>query len=367
MLIQNFDAAVNDLHACESLLRSAGDYGESYIACMTNLSMAYSSKQDFVSSKAYMDEAVRVFEKLHGSLFENKSDEYFIIISNYGKVNLDIGNYDIAEKCFVYVLSNCKNTLVSGQAYQYAAINLSFLYYLQRRYKEAVQLLQNVNFISSQLSYTVAQNLAFMFLKAKKYKEALLVQAKLNELLKRNSINVFKQIPSPERGDYWSQFSEESLVLNNIIASTLKTGLCNEYAYNNLLFFRNLNSDADKLFLDACSSGNDTCLKRKINEYKQMRNELSYHVRDSAHYGALYNAVVMREQELLDSTPDLYSKLSTTSGTWKQVQEALDEDEIAIEFSNVVVNALSNNESYNYCAFVISKKIRIPCFRNACK
>jgi tetratricopeptide (TPR) repeat protein len=199
--------------------------------------MGENSESDLLSAKIYMDEAIGLYEKMFCSIFEIKNEEHLMILLNYGNLNRGLGKYQLAEKCYKHIIQNNKSTLLSLNAYQLACNNLSVLLLKQGRWKESLELLKNnIASNNNEVKYLILQNIALVSLFLQENKQAVENLKLLNEIGYTNVASVFSHFSETERENYWSKYSKEQTLINNLIACGTKDPDALSMALNYTLF-----------------------------------------------------------------------------------------------------------------------------------
>ena len=351
-MLKDYDQALSYLHEALIMFDDVNDKGESYMVALMNIAMAYEAKQDFLSAKLYMDEAIDVFETIHGNLFDITDEEIFIIVSNYGMIFYRVKNYDMAEKCFLYVIDNCKRTEMSHDAYFLACNNLASMYMQQGRYREGITLLEGIQSLNRDRNYQYFQNLAIGYFYLKEYDKAIHYLNELNQCSFESVGTIFNYFSRTERENYWSQLSWERISINNLIAyhSNLPTALT--IAYDNLLLCKNLLYNTYRIAEHYVRSRERSYYEDLVN----LQQQLAYKSNTPQQRDSLYIKLREKERILYSSIPNFSTLLREKSTTWKDVRTSLDNDEIAIEYCDVLADDLQ----HCYGAFVIRKDFDYP-------
>ena len=360
VMLKNYGAALDYLNQAQVFFEEKNDYGESYILAMMNMAISYQSNGDLLSAKIYMDEAIEQFENLHGNIYEINDEYMFIILNNYGLLNHAIGHEKEAEKCFLTIINNCKNTAFSNDAYILACNNLSAMYMKQGRWKEGIRILEGIDSDNNERNYLFAQNKAIGYLYLKDISSSI---ASLHEMNRYSLINIekiFSHFTGIERDNYWTETSGERVFINNLIAYHSNDDNAIGTAYNNAIFCKNLLVNSKRLLDRYISKSSDQYLIDRYNKYNVLKSELAYKSASSVTRDSLAREIIDVERSILNSAGSFGEWLVEDTKTWKGIQKSLDDHEIAIEFCySPHMDTFSKLEPF-YGAFVLRKGYNVP-------
>ena len=360
VMLKNYGDALNYLNQAQVYFEEKNDYSESYLVTMMNMALSYQSNGDLLSAKIYMDEAIEQFENLHGSVYEIKDESHFIVLSNYGYLYHAIGHDSEAEKCFLTIINNCKKTALSKDAYMLACNNLSAMYMKQGRWKEGINLLEDIESDNNERNYLFAQNKAICYLYLKDIPKSVVALHDMNRYSLINIENLFSHFTGIERENYWTEISKERVFVNNLIAYQSNEENAIRTAYDNAIFCKNLLVNSTRLMDRYISQSSDQNLKQQYNKYNVLKSELAYKSATSVARDSLAREIIDVERSILNSAGSLGQWLVEESKTWKDIQESLDDHEIAIEYCYTPhMEKFSELEPF-YGAFVLRKGFDSP-------
>lgn len=359
-LLNNNDKALKYLLHTLQLYEEANDFGVSYFTITTNIAYIYMKKGELLHAKLFMDEAIETMEKLQGDIFEIKQEVLYVYINIFGMIYESIKDYENAEKCYRHVIDNCKQTQISSEAYQISCNNLSFMLMKQNKWEESLSLLLDIS-ESKNIDniYTIHSNLALNYLFVNNYKQAI-EQAKLmSETAFANIGYIFSHFTEYEKENYWDKLSKELLFTVNFIAYKSNSPEACSLAYNNIINIRNLLLTNTKLISDCVERSNDKNLKTDYLLYKSLRNELAFKTIKEKH-DSLKIVVNELERKVVNAIGNIGELLIDNSVTWEDIKKTLDDDEYAIEFTNVtLMKQYPDTEPY-YGAYIIGKHYDSP-------
>jgi CHAT domain-containing protein len=360
VMLKNYGDALNYLNQAQVYFEEKNDYSESYLVAMMNMALSYQSNGDLLSAKIYMDEAIDQFENLHGSVYDIKDESQFIILSNYGYLYNAIGHDKEAEKCFLTIINNCKKTAFSNDTYMLACNNLSTMYMKQGRWKEGISLLEGIDSENNERNYLFAQNKAICYLYLKDISNSVASLHEMNRYSLINIENLFSHFTGIERENYWTEISKERVFVNNLIAYHSNDDNAIRTAYDNAIFCKNLLVNSTRIMDRYIAQSSDQNLKQLYKKYNVLKSELAYKSANSVVRDSLAREIIDVERSILNSAGSLGQWLVEDSKTWKDVQESLNEHDIAIEFCYTPhMDTFSKVEPF-YGAFVLRKGYDSP-------
>lgn len=361
-LLKNNDKALEYLLHTLQLYEEANDFGVSYFTITTNIAYIYMTKGELLHAKLFMDEAIETIEKLQGDIFEIKQEVLYVYINIFGMIYESIKDYKNAEKCYRHVINNCKQTQISSEAYQLSCNNLSFMLMKQNKWEESLSLLLDIS-ESKNIDniYTIHSNLALNYLFVNNYKQAIEHAKLMNETAYANFGYIFSHFTESERENYWDKMSKELLFADNLIAYKSNSPEACSLAYNNIIYTRNLLLSNARLISDCVERSKDEKLKTDFILYKSLRNELAFKTTKEKH-DSLKTVVNELERKIVNAIGNIGEQLRDNSFTWKDVKKTLDDDEYAIEFTNVTLMEQYPDADPHYGAYIIGKHYESPKF-----
>ena len=362
MILKNYGQALAYLNQAQLMLEEANDYGEDYVGMLMNMAISYQANGDILSAKIYMDEAKEHFEKLHGSIFSITYEEHFMLLSNYGYISYLTGHETEAEKCFKYIIDNCKRSLHTNDVYSLACNNLSAIYMMKGKWSECAKMLERLKSENDERNYLYAQNLALCYFHLKKFPKAITALQDMNNYSLSNVEKIFSSFTGVERENYWTVISKERLFFNNLIAYYSHDNQAVCMAYDNAVLCKNLLLNSTKLIDRFVSASASNELKQQQYTYQQLKNELAYKTRDQNSKDSLAREIIDVEKNIISAVGNLGQWLGQESKSWKDIQQSLDDREIAIEYSYApqIVKFPDKNVQFRYIAFVIRKDYNYP-------
>ena len=278
--LNNYDKALeymlHTLHMCED----ANDYSVNYFVLTSNIAYVYLAKGEILQAKLFMDEAIETMEIQQGDIFEIQQEGLFLFFNQYGMIYDAVKDYKNAEKCYRHVIENCKQTQMSGDAFQMACNNMSFMLMKQNKWEESLSFLSGIcKSNNNDYNYTIHLNLALNYSFVNNYKQAIEHAKLMNETAYANFGYIFSHFTESERENYWDKMSKELLFADNLIAYKSNSPEACSLAYNNIIFTRNLLLSNARLISDCVERSKDEKLKTDFILYTEL-SQVKIHKRD---------------------------------------------------------------------------------------
>ncbi len=367
-LLLNHDQALDIFLQTQMMFEEDNDFGVSYFVMLFQVGKTYIYKNDYLSAKLYMDEAVDIYNNLYGNFFETTNSGELMLLNQYGEMNMNLKNYVLAEKCFTHVINvlqekNAKSEypIFKDEAYTGACGNLATIYFLQRDFEKAYRLLEPLKDENNDKNYALLQNKLVCSGYLNNHEKTLTHLRECNHIAQNNALDVISKFSEYERDNYWSDISWRQIVTNNFVANITKYPQIICEAYENELFYRRLMLRNETILEDLINLSNNQTLIDKYSEYKELRTNITYKKNHDESFLQMVNRSNSLEHDILQSVPQLKDFLQNIRRSWKDVQEALDENDIAIEFTYIPEDNFSRPERH-YGAFVLAKNYESPKF-----
>jgi len=400
----------------ESLERTESLYGKSnldYGICLNNLSMIYVLMGDYEKALPLSLESLEISKTRFGL----NHSEYAFYLSNLGHLYFKMERYYESEKTYLEALEIIKKTVGTSHEQYLTILNgLAMVYQHVGDYKKALPYSLEVLELSEQIlgtshtDYgTYANNLACLYQFMGEYEKALppLIAAVINteESLGKTHVTYGKRLNNlallhQGMGNY-----EEALPLiyraNDVLFGHMKEILgfrseheskafmktlsfnfdvyCSvNYAasqsspdlltmnLNNQLYLKGLLLNNHKNVVFELRKLNDTIINQNIltleSNERMYAEQLSLPAQQrSKNLDSLFNLINENESFLMGEYDKRFAKSAKLHKDWKNIQNALTDDEIAIEFAHFNYRSAAGwTDSTLYCAYLIKKGWSLP-------
>ena len=370
MRLKDYPKALRYAHAACKLSEQFTISDIEYSKVLGNISLMYGEaaetidKQFYLDAKWYIDEAVSVFEENVGPLTEHGAVG-LTLLNNQAMIYDALGDRQKAIDSYETIVSGfSENEDVRG-SWILAANNLAALYLKTGKSEKAIRLLESLNSNNSEYKKIIKQNLALAYynIADDKMKNTF---KEYNQICYNNCLDVFRFFTEAEREDYWNSNARELLLLNNIAAD--KYPEMTDVAYDNLLFVKNLKLMSSDILKSMVAKSSNKELKNKYRRIALLRDAVAYRSTEKDSVAIWQYQLKEEERGILSMVSDYKDNLLSAFHTWHEIRNALQDDEIAIEFTYIpkINNWETEDVTGYYGAFVVTNKSNIPEFVSLC-
>ena len=362
MRLKDYPTALRYAHAACKLSESSSTPAIEYCKILGNISLMYAeaanviNKQFNLDAKWYIDEAISVFEEKVGPL-DKQGVTGLTLLNNKAFVYDAIGDREGAIETYEKIVFGfAENKDVHG-AWVLATNNLATLYMKSNHPEKAIQLLETLSSENKEYRMLFKQNLALAYYISgdSKLRNTLM---DYNTICYNNCLDVFNFFSEAEREDFWTGNARELLVINNLAAD--KYPDITDIAFDNLLFVKNLKLMSSDILKRMVDNSSNIELKNKYNKVLSLRDAISYRPNEQDSIRVWNRQLQEEERNILSMIPDYKDKLLGAFHSWKEIKDALNENEIAVDFTYVPKMKDWNHADGYYGAFVITKESQIP-------
>lgn len=366
---------LKDYSKALSYFRFAGEYYEvngiydlEYIKFLQNYAMTYYELGDLLNAKWHIDESISVYETNIGSI-EKPTDLGFRMLNNKAMIYLALDCVDVAEETLTKIVGNFSQTYINTPSLTLAMNNLAAIYLKKNRYKECISLLENTQSPDREIQAIILQNIACAYIGSNNPNTYKAIK-NFNDFCLENCFNVFNYFSEADREKYWDFYARVLIALNNFAA--YKFNDCTEEAYDIALFTKNLYLLSGDVVKHFALKSNDSNIKSLYSRINYLRNNIIYNTNNDS-ITIWNNELREAERLLMSSIPDINSLFRKSSNSWKDIQNAISSDELAIEFiftnqtSNPEGNIWTDDIDRYYSALVIQKNDTLPRLITLCE
>ena len=358
--LKNYVEAMNIFAKVEQMCRETNSLEDEYIIAMCNAALICGELQQYSDMKNIMDAAVANYESKYGSIFKITDEKHFILVNNYGVAHYYNKDAATAEKCYNYVIDNCKGTFESNNALPLALINYSTLLIQSGKLTQAANLLKKARTLNTDYAYMLAQNLVLANFGKWKIKQTAETLSMYNDIAIDNIVKIFGDFPSLERENYWNKISMEMMALNNFIAYFHKNNDVLRQSFDISLFCRNLLLNSEKIIENSVHKSSDLTLQNEFAELKSLKEKFIFHSSDINNPDALKSQITKKEENIIHNLDNLGQQIKQSSKVWEDVKNSLENGEYAIEYSLMYAPKDDGGTDTIYCMIVVGKNFPEP-------
>lgn len=352
-------------------------YNYPYIRCLANLALSMSNMGQSVWAKILIDVVMENIDKCAGL-----DNNVTTLISSSNQVSSDSirTQYDlnINQTSMVALLSNaaliyesvgCMPDAISAikraieiskqhniKAF-YPLNNLAYFYLKDSQYENAEKYFKEAESYAT-TNYEkneVGMNLALAQLLSSST-EATATAERYSNQINHCINNDFLLLTKEERDFYWKHYRYYLPMFNwMMLADPTKLGCI----YNNVIQAKGMLLRTYKEIQDAIQASSDSTMREKYQHLQVLRSELAK-ATDTNVALCLHDSIESIDRELT-----LKLKLGKKQTTWRDIRNALEDNEVAIEFTNIPkplkVDSIQKLTSEpRYCAMILKKSYDKP-------
>ncbi len=345
-------------------IKTLGKEHPEYAQTLNNIGNVYADMNDFQNSLKYHTEAAEIRKVTLGE----EHPVYAISLDNIGTVYNVMGDYPNALEYYIMAEKILSKTLGENHP-QYATSmnNIGTVYLDMNDYQNALKYytkaaeIQKNTLGEEHLYYALSLNgIGRTHFKNKDYLNAMINNALATDIRKMNLIRNFSFMTSHEREAYWNTnnvyFSNNIKCTYNIPHDTLAT----KTSYDTELITKGLLLASEISLTNTIMESGDTAL---ISEYEtlkkvhlQLNNELEKPISERVYNcDSLENEIQKMERQIMEKSKEFGDITHFIKIDWKEVQNSLKQNDVAIEFSN-----FTDDDTTRYVALVLTKNMDAP-------
>lgn len=375
--LHNYHEAYKWGMKAKAAFEKAQVYNYPYIRCLANLALSMSNMGQSVWARILIDVVIDHIDK--GAELEKNAVSFISSSSNVSSDQIreqyDLNIYKasmitlLSNAALIYESVGCMPEAIStikraveiakqnGIKAFYPLNNLAYLYLKDSQYENAEKYFKEAeryamtNFEKNEVGMNLAliQSLSFN-------PEATATAEKYSNQMNFCINNEFMLLTKEERDFYWKHYRYYLPAFNMIMCKDVTKLGC---IYNNVIQAKGMLLRTYKEFQDAIQKSSDSTIHEKYQQLQELRSELNTNADPN-------KALCLRDSiETLDRELTANLKLKKTRITWEHIQNALKDNEVAIEFTNIPL-LLATDSVHNisgeprYCALVLKKSYDKP-------
>jgi CHAT domain-containing protein len=354
------------LKSCKSIF---GIKHTKYAQLIDAIGQLHLRRGEFNKSKTLFKEAITVLEEIED--FDESHSEYGFYLNNYASVLLELKQYDEAIKLLNKNIEISESDSINDkERYYKKKHNLAKAYTETGKYNEALDILNNfkeaygLRIGSTHPDYgQLLKNLGKAYLGNSDYENSIPHIDSSNNVLISQIDKVFKFRSEKENKEFIKtlvpEFDEfQSMLVNN--KESMRQLI--EMNLNNQLLLKNLLLSQSRKIMDKLVESKDSSTVNNVYRYKELKAKInksysSKSLESTENFDSLRNVLNEKEVELAKLYSDKFSKDVSLIKDWKIAKEELEDNEIAIEFSNFKYFKNNNwKDSTLYVAYVYKRE-----------
>ncbi len=363
--IGNYQNALEYLsQAMETQKKVLGEGNSSYATTLNNIALVYFDMADYQNALRYHKQAMSIREKTLGK----GHPSYAMSLNNIGIVYSEMSDYQNALKYYEQSLEVKKKVLgESHPDYAASLIGVGNVYLKMGDYQNALkcqmQALEIKRKVVGEEHPDYAKtlgNIAVTYYYMDDYHNAIKANKQATDISKNNLIKNFSFMTSMEREAYWNANSKNfSLNIIYLFYSSSDT-LARKTSYDTELITKGLLLASEVSTANIIKESDNSAL---ISEYEdmnkmhlQLNKELEKPIAERKFdCDSLENQIRKKERHIMESCKEFGDVTNFIKIDWKDVQNSLKKNDVAIEFTNITVK-----DTTIYAALVLTKDMSAP-------
>ena len=366
--IGNYKNALKyNLQALEILEKVLGETHPSYALSLDNIGILYNKVNDYENSLKYHNRAMEIRAKALGK----EHPDYAASLCNIGYLYYSMGEYDIALENHLKALEIRRKVLGENHPlYAESLINVGGIYSKMGKnesamqyYKDALEILGKIVGKEHPDYVRLLSNIGGLYSQMGDISEAIRTNNRATKALRDILASNFSFMTAQEREAYWSA-SEETLkrsILHSF--NNPQDSLAAISSYDTELITKGLLLTSEVNITNIIMESGDTAIISEYSTMKSMQltlnNELEKPVSERNYdCDSLENEIQKMERRIVEDSKAFGDISHFIRIDWKEVQNSMDDNDVAIEFTNVQRSA----DSTMYAAIVLTKDMSAPAF-----
>ena len=310
------------MQAMEIRKKALGEEHPYYAESLNFIGNFYYSVGDYQNALKYHTQAMEIRKKVLGEEHSN----YAVSLINIGKDYNNIGDYQNALKYLTKAMEILKKVL--GEEQPNYAVSLN--------------------------------NIGNTYFNMKDFEKAIIFNKKSTDIFKNNLIKNFSFMTSHERESYWEANNKNFSYNINYMYHSFNDTLATKTSYDTELITKGLLLASEISINNIIMESGDSAL---ISEYEgmkikrlQLNKELEKTITERIYNcDSLENEIRKLERRIMEKSKDFGDVTNFIKIDWKEVQNSLKNNDVAIEFSN-----FTENDTTRYLALVLTKGMDAP-------
>ena len=363
--IDDYNSALKfSTEAMEIKKASLGAENINYAISLNNLCNIYSKLGDYHKALEYGTLASEIYKKIQG---ENHTD-YARSLNNIAAIYREMGEKQNALKYMIQAMEIKKNAF--GESHpEYAASlnNIGVIFLDMKDYRNALEYMTKAAEIwkktlgNEHPQYaTSLKNISQTYFDTKDYKNAISSNKIATDIYKRNLIRNFSFMTTHEREAYWDANNENFIYNIKYIYHAPDDTIGTKTSYDTELITKGLLLASEISIANTIMESGDTALIAEYEKMKtlhlQLNKELEKPIAEHIYNcDSLENEIQKTERHIMESCKELGDVTHFIKIDWKEVQNSLKANYVAIEFSN-----FTEDDTTKYVALVLTKGMEAP-------
>lgn len=278
---------------------------------------------------------------------------YDILLLSTNFIAPEDNGVEKAKALYVYCIERTDGLEGYERIRQEAARSLANVYENEGDIESARMVLEYIE-SKAYNKLVVIEDLIVIYLKLGAISKAYEYQKMAHSYMRQRALDIICQYNELERSKLLYEYSNEFQFYGNNVAAVTKYGDAATMAYDDLLFSNNIQFNLNRAIREYLYQSGNNFLVPEIEEYNRLRTQYSYKSQDFDNRLHIGRQMIHIDSLIINSIPNLSEIISKQAGSFKDVKNALNPDEVAIEFGWMPI--IENGDIYGkYVAYVVRK------------
>ena len=350
--------------------KAIGKKNTNYAYALNGMASTYSKLQDYENAIPLYVEAISIIEEIQGKSHSN----FHLFQGNLALLYIRIGEHEKALEIFLEGIANIEKTVgKSHPTYSARLNNLGLLYLRMQRYEDAKPILLEsrertiVNFGKEHESYGVrCFNVAAMYVGLNDLDNAYAAYLETIDNTMFSINKVFGFLSEDEKEHFINTIKKDFEVFQNFFLKySTQNPEAGAHAFNIELATKGMILQSGIEMRQTIINSGDKVALEKYDEWISLRAQISdqYSLRISDRREDLLEmqqTAKRLEGDLTRLSGAFNQANRLTNATWKDVQNNLKPNELAIEFSNFYKHYSASSDSTMYIAIILGHDFEFP-------
>lgn len=331
-----------------------------YGSLISNLAMCQMTKGDFVLAKQLAETAYEICVHFYGDN-SNSANDRLVILNNLATIYTKMKDFSKGKELYGRVIEEATSQKNIG-AKALALINLSEIYILHDHdFPKAEEYLYEAMKMEAPSYVKDMAELDLLFAQILQNREnAVNDIERYNNRIKGELASMYAHFSEVEREAYWTQRSQNMVLLDNMSALKFNSPKALKIAFDNAIYTKNMLIKSNRLLgqlVKDCSSD----IRGEYSSMVNMKRKLSEKYCPNDSVDGYREIISQKEKAIVAAIPNFGSKLMAQFKTCGDVQRMLSDKDIAIEFIFLPKIKIPIEESeLSYGAMLLTKGDTIP-------
>ena len=352
------------MQAMEIRKKALGEENPEYASSLNNIAGLYGDMGDYQNALKYYMQALEIKKKIYGE----EHPSYATSLSNTGIIYDDMGDYQNALKYHAQSIEVKKKILGEEHPGYAASLNNIGIVYNNigdnqkalKYHTQAMKIREKV-YGKTHLSYAESlNNISLVYESLGDFANAVKMNKLATDIRKNLLIKNFSFMTTKEREAYWDAYNTYFSKNIGYMYHSPNDTLATKTSYDTELITKGLLLASEISIINTIAESKNKALISEYNEMKSMtlllNKEQERPIEERVYNcDSLENEVRKMERHIMEKSKEFGDITNFIKINWKDVRNSLENNDVAIEFSN-----FTENDTTKFVALVLTKGMEAP-------